>query len=290
MELNEVLAHIAAECTGSLEVLRTSDRSGTRISARGALGEIDVLLPSRFRAPAARLSRTTSGEFVSAPLSASDKQEGLELPASLKFSPLPDAAFLFQALDPSTPAEADVLCFSGSQVWASSLTVAHVVDLPARFRAPSVPMALPADVLRIIASFDGLSDVEVAFDSTSDEHRVYVRASSADGGVLGWFSSLSASPALMLQLTPTPNQSRFSVDVLSASSSPVTAFEIAPSSQLSLLPEPSPRGVCVSSAMLRRTLKLIGSQTVLVGASSPRNPVVLRSRSRAVVLAPLLLA
>lgn len=294
MELHEIIVHVVAEATGSVEVLRTSHREGLRLSSRGALGEIDVLLPPRHRAARARLSRTVDGSFVASDLPSKDESEGVEIPAGLRFSPLPDAEFLFQAIDPSTPSEADVLCFTPERAFATSLTAAHVVDLPARFRGPSKPVAIPADVFRLIAAFDGLADVEVAFEESpadnSSDIRIFVKVESEHGALLGWFSSLSASPSLALDVTPATHQARFSADVLSTSSLPITAFALEKSAQLSLMSEPSPAGVCVSSAMLRRTLELLGAKTVLVGATAPRFPVVLRAASRAAVIAPLLLA
>lgn len=282
----DVLAHVLSEATGALEIRRESSADHTRLVALGALGELVVDLSDTTGITPAVLSRTVEGEFVELPLE-DDAPSSLAAPADLEFQSLPGIAFLIAGLDPATPAEIDVVCVDPLSAWTSSLTSAHLVDLPHSFNAPDTRVAFPADVLRLAVAVADLEALRFAFD----DDRVWIEASTQRGAVRGWVQCIASSPALSLSTTAPTHRALFPVKTFESITTSVASFCLEDgATQLELSPVPLHSGVSVACRALREKLALLGGSEVEIGASSSRTPVMLRHADRAVLLAPVVIA
>ena len=300
MEKSFIIAQVLAETTLALSVSRTTNRTRTVLHADGAWGSLTLSTKLSETLPDVVFERTVDGSLTEVVPASAMKVPSVLTPArvaSAKFRLLPDARFLFEALAPETPADVDMVCVAPGRVWTTSLTSAHVVDVPASWKVESA-FAFPADVLRLVAAVGALDTLEVA---VVEDGMLLINAKSASGSLQGCIRTDVSSPALSLEMMPSVHQSRMKLsafDVLSDSDSPVppvVSFSLSAADALGLSDGSSRTLVSVASETLLEKLEVLCADencasSILVGVSSYRDPLLLRSKKRLVVLAPVVRA
>jgi hypothetical protein len=171
------------------------------------------------------------------------------------------------------------------------------VDLPASWKVESA-FAFPADILRLVAAVGALDTLEVA---RVEDGMLLINAKSSSGSLQGCIRTDVSSPALSLEMMPSVHQSRVKLsafDVLSDSDSPVpsvVSFSLSDADALGLSDGSSRTLVSVAVETLLEKLEVLCADencasSILVGVSSYRDPLLLRSKKRLVVLAPVVRA
>lgn len=299
MEKSAIIAQVLAETTLALSVSRTTNRTRTVLHADGAWGSLTLSTKLSSTLPDTVFERTVDGSFTevapAAPLRVSSALSAARVNAA-KFRVLPDASFLFEALAPETPADVDMVCVAPGRTWTTSLTSAHVVDLPASWKVESA-FAFPADILRLTAAIGALDSLELAQEQ---DGTLLIRAKSASGSLTGFLRTESDSPALSLEMLPSVHQGRVKLAAFEAladaeNGRSVVSFALSDSSALCLSDGSSRPLVSVATETLLEKVEALCADancaaSISVGVSSYREPVLLRSAKRLVVLAPVVRA
>ena len=300
MEKSAIIAQVLAETTLALSVSRTTNRTRTVLHADGAWGSLTLSTKLSSTLPDTVFERTVDGSLVEveppAPLRVPNVLSAARV-AAAKFRLLPDARFLFEALAPETPADVDMVCFAPGRVWTTSLTSAHVVDLPASWKVDAA-FAFPADVLRLVAAVGALDSLEVAREA---DGTLLINAKATSGSLTGFIRTETSTPALSLEMLPSVHQSRVKLSMFENlaenenENTSVVSFALSGSSALCIADRSSHPLVSVAVETLLEKIDALCadencSSSILVGVTSYREPVLLRAAKRLVVLAPVVRA
>jgi hypothetical protein len=302
MEKSAIIAQVLAETTLALSVSRTTNRTRTVLHADGAWGSLTLSTKLTETLPDTVFERTVDGSLVEvappAPLRVPTVLSAARV-AAAKFRLLPDARFLFEALAPETPSDVDMVCFAPGRVWTTSLTSAHVVDLPASWKVDAA-FAFPADVLRLVAAVGALDTLEVAREA---DGTLLINAKVTSGSLTGFIRTETSTPALSLEMLPSVHQSRVKLSQFENlaenenenENTSVVSFALSDSSALCIADSSSHPLVSVAVETLLEKIDALCadencSSSILVGVTSYREPVLLRAAKRLVVLAPVVRA